>query len=98
MSKTPRMTKTEGIRLAVAYGHVARDRIEELETELAGARAEIERKDALIEQMRAALKEIHAAVKPAIENGTIAMARHYRNIEDAYNRAGAALEAAERGK
>ena len=52
MSKTPRMTKTEGIRLAVAYGHIACDRVEQLETELKEARAEIERKNKLIARIK----------------------------------------------
>lgn len=40
MSDTPR-TKSEAIRYAVGLGHIACNRVEELETELAEARAEI---------------------------------------------------------
>ena len=56
VSKTPNMTKSDAIRVAAALGHIACDRIEELESELAEARAEIERKNKLIEQMREALR------------------------------------------
>lgn len=55
MSKTLR-TKSDAIKYLVGIGHLACDRIEHLETELAEARAEIERKDKLIGQMREALK------------------------------------------
>ena len=57
MSKTLR-TKSDAIKYLAEMGHLACDRIEHLETELADARAEIERKDALIEQMLEALENI----------------------------------------
>ena len=56
MSKTPRTD--EHLRMKEENGHaviVSGDFARQLETELAEARAEIERKDVLIEQMRTTL-------------------------------------------
>ena len=90
MSKTPRTD--EHLRMKEENGHaviVSGDFARQLETELADARAEIERKDQLIEQMREALNVLVAGATPSgpLWHGSTEM-----------QIARAALSAAERGK
>ena len=91
MSKTPRTD--EHLRMKEENGHtvkVSSEFARQLERELAEARAEIERKDKLIEQMREALEKISACRRRAC----------YRNqlLHDEVNILALAALAAERGE
>ena len=68
----------------------------QLETELAEARAEIERKDKLIEQMRAALEFLRETQGYKAVNGKDSKYIHMRS--EAWSKCGFALDAAERAR
>ena len=75
-----------------------KDIIKQLETELAEARAEIERKNKLIEQMREALQWYKEQVSSCNRNGDVGELARDRLAKDVGKRAEAALSAAERGE
>jgi len=68
----------------------------QIETELAEARAEIERKDKLIEQMREALEFLRETQGYKAVNGKDSKYIHMRS--EAWSKCGFALDAAERGE
>lgn len=107
MSKTPRTDKflknTRSLPSA-EWGEKAREFMCQLETELADKekqlaemRAEIERKDKLIEQMREALQWYKEQVSSCNRNGDVGELARDRLAKDVGKRAEAAL-APERGK
>ena len=92
MSKTLR-TKSDAIKYLAEMGHLACDRIEHLETELADARAEIERKDKLIEQLKLALKTLRKYPHTYKMTGRSSIV-----VDKDIEQCNAALLAAERGE
>lgn len=94
MSKTPRTDKflknTKSLPSA-EWGEKAREFMCQLETELAEARAEIDRNDALIKQMRRAMEKVIANYRVNLRDLTDFENEQLATLE-------AALEAAERGE